>query len=132
MANEDGIDTVADCKLALDRLRESEVKCQALFDNANDAISGKPQFFEWKHCRYDETPFDAEVSLNQVETAKDSRLLQAMVRDVSERTETESRLRVSEEKYWSIFENVIEGIFQTTPRGKVITANTTFASVMSQ
>jgi PAS domain S-box-containing protein len=93
------------------------------------ALSGEPQFFEWKHCRYDGTLFDAEVSLNRIELDKDKLVLQAMIRDVSERRETEKRLRISEEKYRSIFENAIEGIFQTTPEGKVITANTTFASM---
>jgi PAS domain S-box-containing protein len=93
------------------------------------AFSGEPQIFAWKHCRYDGTPFDAEVSLNRIELNKDRFILQAMTRDVSERRETENKLRISEEKYRSIFENAIEGIFQTTPEGKVVTANTTFASM---
>ncbi|NMC95262.1 MAG: PAS domain S-box protein [Syntrophorhabdus sp.] len=93
------------------------------------ALSGKPQFFAWKHCQYDGTPFDAEVSLNRIELNRDKIVLQAMIRDVSEQKEAENRIRISEEKYRSIFENAIGGIFQTTPEGKVITANTTFASM---
>jgi PAS domain S-box-containing protein len=186
MKNKDFANDIAELKLALNKLRESEIKYQTLFDNANDAIfllkkdiiidcnrkfmtmfgcsreqiigqttyrfsppfqpdgrvsrekafekgraalSGEPQFFEWKHCRYDGTLFDAEVSLNRIELDGDRLLLQAMVRDVSERREAENKLRVSEEKYRSIFENAIEGIFQTTPGGKVITANSTFANM---
>lgn len=91
------------------------------------AISGIPQFFEWKHCRYDGTLFDAEVSLNKIEIDKETILLQSIVRDISERKEADKRLRVSEENYRSIFENAIEGIFRTTPTGRVILANTTFA-----
>lgn len=93
------------------------------------AMSGEPQFFEWKHCRLDGSLFDAEVSLARIEVDKDTQLLQAIVRDVSERKKAENRLRVSEEKYRSIFENAIEGIFQTTPEGRVITSNTTFATM---
>jgi PAS domain S-box-containing protein len=91
------------------------------------AISGIPQFYEWKHCRYDGTLFDAEVSLNKIEIDKDTILLQSIVRDISERKEADNRLRISEENYRSIFENAIEGIFRTTPAGRVILANTTFA-----
>ncbi len=90
------------------------------------ALSGKPQFFEWQHCRRDGTPFEAEVSLNQVEIG-DEALLLAIVRDVSERKESEKRLQVSEEKYRSIFENAVEGIFQTTPEGRYITVNPALA-----
>jgi PAS domain S-box-containing protein len=186
MKNKDIANDIVGLKLALSKLRESEIKYQTLFDTANDgifllkkdiiidcnrkfltifrctreqiigqttyrfsppfqpdgrnskekaiekgkaAISGIPQFFEWQHCRYNGTLFDAEVSLNHIEIDKDRLLLQAIVRDVSERREVENKLRVSEEKYRSIFENAIEGIFQTTPEGRVITANTTFASM---
>jgi two-component system, cell cycle sensor histidine kinase and response regulator CckA len=38
-----------------------------------------------------------------------------------------SRLRDSEAKYRSIFDNAVEGFFQTTPNGKFITANKAFA-----
>jgi PAS domain S-box-containing protein len=186
MGNKSKMKGTAECRDALERLQESEIKYRALFDSANDAIflmkgdivvdcnekfltifdcfreqvlgqnpyrfspafqpdgrssqeksiekglaavAGEPQFFEWKHCRYDGTPFDAEVSLNRIELDRETLLLQAIVRDVSERKDTENRLRVSEEKYRSIFENAIEGIFQTTPAGKVITANPTFAKM---
>lgn len=36
---------------------------------------------------------------------------------------TNERLKQAEEKYRSIFENSIEGIFQSTPDGRILTAN---------
>ncbi|MCX8110039.1 MAG: PAS domain S-box protein [Syntrophorhabdaceae bacterium] len=50
-------------------------------------------------------------------------------RDVTEKKQMEEALRRSEEKYRSIFENATEGIFQTTPEGKIITANPSLARI---
>ncbi len=90
---------------------------------------GEPQFFEWRYRRYDGSLFDAAVTVNRIDIDNDKPVLLTIIRDISEQKEVENKLRISEEKYRGIFENAIEGIFQTTPEGKVITANTTFASM---
>ncbi|MDO9424032.1 MAG: PAS domain S-box protein [Methylobacter sp.] len=55
------------------------------------AFSGVPQFFEWKHKRFDGTLFDAEVSLNSIDI--DGKImLQAIVRDITERKANEARI----------------------------------------
>ena len=61
------------------------------------ALAGNPQFFEWKNCLYDGTPFDAEVSLNTVELG-DELFIQAIVRNVTERKQVEEALRKSLEE----------------------------------
>ena len=103
--------------------RDSKEKA---IEKGEAALSGEPQFFEWKHCRCDGTLFDTEVSLNRIEI-NNTFILQAIIRDTSERKETEKNLIVSEEKYRTLFENAIEGIFQTTPEGQCITANPALA-----
>jgi PAS domain S-box-containing protein len=47
--------------------------------------------------------------------------------DITRRRETEDALRLAEARYRSIFENATEGIFRTTPEGRVVTANLALA-----
>jgi adenylate cyclase len=49
------------------------------------------------------------------------------VRDITEPKRTEAALKEAEEKYRSIFENAIEGIFQSIPEGRFISANPALA-----
>jgi PAS domain S-box-containing protein len=51
----------------------------------------------------------------------------AMIEDVTAKRETEKALAESEKKYRTIFENAIEGIFQSTPQGSYISVNPALA-----
>jgi PAS domain S-box-containing protein len=50
--------------------------------------------------------------------------------DIAERKRAEAALRRAEEKYRSIFENAMEGIFQSTPDGRLLTANPALARML--
>jgi Amt family ammonium transporter len=76
----------------------------------------------WRHSKKDGSVFHARVTSHELLfNGRGARLV--LAHDVTERIETEAALQAAEAKYRSIFENAIEGIFQTTPAGVYLTAN---------
>jgi two-component system, sensor histidine kinase and response regulator len=52
-----------------------------------------------------------------------------LAREIAERQRVEHELRQAETKYRSIFENAVEGIFQTTPDGRYLSVNPALARI---
>lgn len=52
-----------------------------------------------------------------------------LVKDLTELKQTERALQKAEAQYHSIFENSVEGIFQSTPQGRYITVNPALAKI---
>jgi PAS domain S-box-containing protein len=67
-------------------------------DYINAALAGRPQLFEWLHCRRDGTLFDAEVSLTRMEMEAGQFYLLAVVRDITGRKKAEAAMRASEQR----------------------------------
>jgi len=91
-------------------------------EKINLALTAGPQTFEWIHCRLDKTPFMAEVSLNRLET-NGKIILQAIVRDITERKKAEELLKESELKYRELVENANSIILRWNPNGVVTFIN---------
>lgn len=76
----------------------------------------------WKHLKKDGNVIDVEITSHTLPFAgKKARLV--LANDVTDRVHAEKGLRQAEKKYRSIFENAVEGIFQSTPEGQFVAVN---------
>lgn len=74
--------------------------------------------FEWLHCRLDGSEFFAEVTINSIEHAG-KRMLQAIVRDISDRRNAEVALAESECRFRTIAATIPGVLFQFCSRDGV-------------
>ena len=86
------------------------------------AMEKGSHFFEWTHKRMDDQEFPTTVLLTRMEL-QGRRVLQATVRDITERKQAEDALQKSEEKYRDLAELLPEVIFETDLKGNITYAN---------
>ncbi len=60
----------------------------------------------------------------------DKLFFSGIIRDISQRKQDEEALRQSEEKYRTIFNQAVEGIYQATPEGRFLHANTALSHLL--
>jgi PAS domain S-box-containing protein len=84
---------------------------------------------EEKFVRLDGTIFEAEVTAMPFPWHGKS-AIQVVLRDATERIKAEQAIRGSEAKYRSLIENVLDGVYQTTPDGDILTANPALARML--
>lgn len=78
--------------------------------NSEAALDGQDHFFEGSFQRLDGTKFFAEIFLTSL-VVDDRRMIQMIIRDISDRKRTEHQLMESEEKYRLLVDNAADAIF---------------------
>lgn len=79
-------------ELSPERQPDGRLSSEVAAEKALAVLNGEPQSFDWKYLRSDGLIFDAEISLNRVEMGG-SFLVQALVRDITERKRAEEAIR---------------------------------------
>ena len=96
-----------------------------LYDQVSTALDGLLQKrindFSWKKYRV--------LAFSLLVLAAILYVLWAFTRSQNKRRQSETALRETEEKYRTIFENAVDGIFQTTPDGHYLSANPALARI---
>lgn len=73
---------------------------------------------------------DVEVRITPI-LVGEREVLFAVITDVTARVQAEQALRASEEGYRGLFENAMEGIFQSTVQGRMVTCNPAMARLLN-
>ena len=99
----------------------------ALTESIEKGVSNKVEYRAvCKDGEYKWVEISAKVVRND-QTRQDEVI--AAVRNITERKQAEEALQKSEENYRSIFENSVEGFFQSTPEGRFLSVNPAFVRI---
>jgi PAS domain S-box-containing protein len=87
--------------------------------------------FEWKQRRKDGSTFDSEVLMTRVALA-DRKVLEIVVRDITERKEAERALLASRERFKVLFETSPIGFLLRDREGRILEANRSFQTIVGR
>ena len=92
--------------------------------------SGQSQICELRLLHADGTCFWARLQCTVGRQEDGTRVYRCTLNDITARKQSEQALRESEAMYRSIFENAVDGFFQSTPEGRFISVNPAFTEML--
>jgi PAS domain S-box-containing protein len=100
-----------------------------LLEDAAKALNGLRNAGTWKHRLKDGRLIDVEITSDHITFAGQNAVL-VVARDITEQKRAERALQEAEQKYRSMVNDAVIGIFQSTPQGRFLTVNPTLASLL--
>ena len=94
-----------------------------------EALAGRPQFFEWVHQRLDGTAIFSDISLCRFELGGKT-FIQGIVRNITERKQAEEARRTSEARYRTLFEYAPDGIAIANSEGVYVDGNASICRML--
>ncbi|MCT7949835.1 EAL domain-containing protein [Ancylothrix sp. C2] len=102
---------------------------QKIISEINQKLNEQGKWLgEFNNRKKDGSLFTTYAHISTLEMAEKKHIC-CVCEDISDRKRAEIALREAEKKYRSIFENAVEGIFQTTLDGSYLTANPMLARI---
>jgi len=83
---------------------------------------------EWKFKSFQGNDIWVDISLTMI-PVRGELIIHAVWHDITDKKKVEENLKQAEARYRDIFENAINGIFQVTPDGRLISVNKAFATM---
>jgi len=125
------------------RVKEGDLTAQTGVDKRNDEIGLLAKSFnqmvqQLHQSALTEKNYTITLEQKVVERTREiekrsrdkEKALTLLEQEIADRINVENKLRDSEEKYRDIFENSVEGIFKTTPKGRLISVNPALARIL--
>src|SRR5271157_1607393 len=88
-----------------------------------------PSEFEYLGLRPDGSQFPIQVAITNVQLP-DGKANISFITDITERRQAQKALQENEQRFRSIFENSMVGIYRTTPAGQILMANPAMVSML--
>jgi PAS domain S-box-containing protein len=105
--------------------------CKVIKKNIAPSTGTHPPIFEEVPLRKKDGTFcETEISLNSIQDEYGNEITQAIIRDVSKKKKAEKKLRLSQSRFKSLFENAPIGMNLADLEGNFLRVNKAFASLL--